>query len=854
MVGNLIQFFPGQSAAVAEDLNANFNTLLGMIQALGGGQSLLGGSALGSSNVVGIVRANIAAQGIATGAASVTAFTSSLALNSVTGASTAGATVAGNIVSQFAASGTSTGLATVGAFTSATQLGTAVGVATVVGNIASTNPIVGTAIGTAVAVANQNFNFSTTGAAVGVATVIGNMPPSAPESASGTIVVNVGVPIVASPIPGSAATTGLNTFTLNSQGVVQMNGVADTNVANLNIVEMYYLNHMILFETSGGFWYAWASANNWTPRANPFPAAIAESVEGFNVITANTPILYASSVAGTAAAANSQVGTGLDSWTLAANPGVTVHNGVQVTTLTNVTQLYYHNHTLYAFNGSWSSWQTAAGAQVITPTSGGSVTDATGTVYSLDAGANLLKNGVAVNGGGGTSAITIVSGVLWAQDINSLVWYTYNGTDFTQQTGSPGNSSPGFVSATSPIPTTPTINIANIPDVQTNATFVVSGTYQAYPGSPSEPAIPVLQYMDRSGAFQAMPAPTVTATTWSFVHPAIASAFSSSPGFLISIRDANATAVTKISNAFAVFVPGVVTLISITLSNTTGTAGAGSVIGQIAVTQSPGTFNGTVSVTGTDSAFFSVNAGYQLVTSQVLAARSYSIGLTATESGAANSVSLTPITVMISVEAQNATSVTTVGPTIVGSSTPGTAGAQWSWALVPATTGNGVTLNGVMQTGTTSVKQIFYINHTLYYETTANAWFTYGGSLTSGQAVRSSSSSPIPVITLTNIEAGSGLTGFDNQVSTVTRDADGNPTGSATDNFVPTPGSQSLFLIQMFIAGTALSYANGPTNYTISGGAQQTSFAVQNTGTQWQLNGNGALAANTYLVNLTATY
>ena len=64
----------------------------------------------------------------------------------------------------------------------------------------------------------------------------------------------------------------------------------------------------------------------------------------------------------------------------------------------------------------------------------GSMTDGSGNVWTiLSAGAVLMEGSVQVNGGGSTGAFTIVNGVYYAQDINTLVWYTYSPvtTNFT---------------------------------------------------------------------------------------------------------------------------------------------------------------------------------------------------------------------------------------------------------------------------------------------------------------------------------------------------------------------------------------------------------------------------------------
>lgn len=88
---------------------------------------------------------------------------------------------------------------------------------------------------------------------------------------------------------------------------------------------------------------------------------------------------------------------------------------------------------------------SSALAVVLTPTSGGSFTDADGAVWSLNSAGDVIKNGQAVPGGSGTSALTQTT---WAQDSATGGWYYWNGLEWV------GPTSAGPIAASpSPSPT-----------------------------------------------------------------------------------------------------------------------------------------------------------------------------------------------------------------------------------------------------------------------------------------------------------------------------------------------------------------------------------------------------------------
>jgi hypothetical protein len=102
--------------------------------------------------------------------------------------------------------------------------------------------------------------------------------------------------------------------------------------------------------------------------------------------------------------------------------------------------------------------------------------------------------------------------------------------------------------AAAPPPVAHTITVTSIGQQTVGVAFAVSGTISGYVS-----AVPTLEYQDgATGAWTAVPASGVTATTFTFPHPAIATA---SSAMQISVRDAaNPTVIGK-SNAFVVAVP-----------------------------------------------------------------------------------------------------------------------------------------------------------------------------------------------------------------------------------------------------------------------------------------------------------
>ena len=133
-------------------------------------------------------------------------------------------------------------------------------------------------------------------------------------------------------------------------------------------------------------------------------------------------------------------------WTLDA-AGTVLENGSAVAGGGGTSRLTYvaSTGTIWgqdASSGNWYSWTGGAWTGpsstspvqsctvVLTPTSGGSVADAAGNVWTLDAAGSVQENGSPVAGGAGTSRLTYVAstGTIWGQDASSGNWYSWTGS------------------------------------------------------------------------------------------------------------------------------------------------------------------------------------------------------------------------------------------------------------------------------------------------------------------------------------------------------------------------------------------------------------------------------------------
>jgi hypothetical protein len=63
---------------------------------------------------------------------------------------------------------------------------------------------------------------------------------------------------------------------------------------------------------------------------------------------------------------------------------------------------------------------------MLTPTSGGSIVDAAGNIWTLTATGDVDKNGASIPGGGGIAALTYSDNTIWGKDAANSHWYTYS--------------------------------------------------------------------------------------------------------------------------------------------------------------------------------------------------------------------------------------------------------------------------------------------------------------------------------------------------------------------------------------------------------------------------------------------
>ena len=115
----------------------------------------------------------------------------------------------------------------------------------------------------------------------------------------------------------------------------------------------------------------------------------------------------------------------------------------------------------------------------LTPTSGGTLTDAGGNNWTLTAAGVVEENGRPVHAGSGTEAFTILNGLYYGQDANSGNWFTYSPvTDGWSDSPVPA---PGPPSAFNPLLAAGPVNTGTLVDITGTANLsagalTVSGT------------------------------------------------------------------------------------------------------------------------------------------------------------------------------------------------------------------------------------------------------------------------------------------------------------------------------------------------------------------------------------------
>lgn len=103
---------------------------------------------------------------------------------------------------------------------------------------------------------------------------------------------------------------------------------------------------------------------------------------------------------------------------------------------------------------------TSPDGTLISAGSSATITDGNGNKWTLPSNGSATENGTPVAGGGGTSAITIYGGVIFAQDKNTLLWYQWNGSNFIQEPlPNPPPAPPPGPSPPTPTPPSPTPSV-----------------------------------------------------------------------------------------------------------------------------------------------------------------------------------------------------------------------------------------------------------------------------------------------------------------------------------------------------------------------------------------------------------
>jgi hypothetical protein len=287
-----------------------------------------------------------------------------------------------------------------------------------------------------------------------------------------------------------------NAWTITSGGQVAVNGAADTTTAS--VTELAYVNGEVWQENASDLWWGKTSPTaSWAPGAgtatSPLPAAPVPTATPTPAPTptptpAPTPAPTATPSANDtvvlAGSAASIIDASGNAWTITSGGQVSV-NGAADTTTANVTELAYVNGEVWQENASdlwWgktsptASWSPGAGTATsplpavtvptptptptpvptptptsneLTPTSGGTLTDAVGNTWTLTSAGAVDENSTAVPGGSGTAALALVSNVIYGQDATSKSWYTYSTTSQTWTS----SAAPVLTSTPTPTPT-----------------------------------------------------------------------------------------------------------------------------------------------------------------------------------------------------------------------------------------------------------------------------------------------------------------------------------------------------------------------------------------------------------------
>ncbi|WP_428535375.1 hypothetical protein [Rhodopila sp.] len=291
-------------------------------------------------------------------------------------------------------------------------------------------------------------------------------------------------------VPATATTQGYVKWYFNGQQVgntIYWNQFNPNEPASANPYSVMDSRHMALLLGAGSstpntvynvqVWQASAAhdiSTLPTPTPVPTPAPTPTPVPTptpTSKPSANDTVVHAGSTAAIIDASG-------NAWTITSG-GQVATNGTTDTTTGKVIELAYVSGEVWQENSDkywWgrtsptAPWSPSAGTTTsplpaatvptptpaptpneVTPTSGGTLSDAAGNKWTLTSAGVVQENGGAVSGGAGTAAFAIVNNVLYGQDAATKAWYTYSTT--TQQWSSSTAPSATLTPVRAPTPT-----------------------------------------------------------------------------------------------------------------------------------------------------------------------------------------------------------------------------------------------------------------------------------------------------------------------------------------------------------------------------------------------------------------
>ena len=235
-----------------------------------------------------------------------------------------------------------------------------------------------------------------------------------------------------------------NTWTITANKQVALNGITDTNTAN--VVELAWEKGVVWHENTSSQWYAATGSGGWGGATPVSPVATASPDN--TVVTTS---------------AGKIVDAGGNTWTITASAQVAV-NGVTDPNTSNVVELAWEKGVLWQENassqwyaatavGSWGGATTTSPVPTVTPTptaspdntvvtsTAGKIIDASGNAWTITANKQVAVNGTTDPNTSNVVELAWEKGVLWQENASSQ-WYAATAV-----------GSWGGATTTSPVPT-----------------------------------------------------------------------------------------------------------------------------------------------------------------------------------------------------------------------------------------------------------------------------------------------------------------------------------------------------------------------------------------------------------------